>query len=182
MDHRRTVGRRAFVPPVWLIVVALIAIVVGAAGLGWLAWDATQGSDPESVASASESASATPTPAATSSEPTTAAPTTVAPPPSAEPEPVADRSPGVSILNGSGVNGLAGDAADLLGDLGWDDLRTGDTRGTYPENTVYYPPQLEAQAQTLAQDLGITRIRPSVDGMRDDRLTAVLISRPSSLS
>ncbi|MDF1704213.1 MAG: LytR C-terminal domain-containing protein [Aeromicrobium sp.] len=182
MDHRRTVGRRAFVPPVWLIVVALVAIVVGAAGLGWLAWDATRGSDPESVASASESASATPTPAATSSAPTTAAPTTVAPPPSAEPEPVADRSPGVSILNGSGVNGLAGDAADLLGDLGWDDLRTGDTRGTYPENTVYYPPQLEAQAQTLAQDLGITRIRPSVDGMRDDRLTAVLISRPSSLS
>ena len=86
------------------------------------------------------------------------------------------------VLNGTGINGLASQAADRLGQLGWPDLRTGDTGGTYPENTVYFPPQLEAQAQTLAQDLGIARVRPSVDGMRDDRLTVVLISRPSSLS
>lgn len=180
MDHRRTVSRRAFVPPVWLIVVALVAVVVGAAGIGWLAWDATRSSDPAPVASATESTSAEPTPEATTAEPTTPAPTTEAPPP--PPEPAVDRTPGVSVLNGTGINGLASEAADLLGDLGWPDLRTGDTGGSYPENTVYFPPQLQAQAETLAQDLGITRVRPSVDGMRDDRLTAVLISRPSSLS
>ena len=177
MDHRRTVSRRAFVPPVWLIVVALVAVVVGAAGIGWLAWDATRDADPAPVASSAGTTEPTPEPS--TAAPTTAAPTTVAPPP---PEPVVDRSPGVSVLNGTGIDGLASEAADLLGDRGWPDLRTGDTGGSYPENTVYYPPQLQAQAQTLAQDLGITRIRPSVDGMRDDRLTAVLISRPSSLS
>ena len=180
MDHRRTVSRRAFVPPVWLIVTALVAVVVGAAGIGWLAWDATRDSDPTPAASATESASEEPTPEPTTAEPTTPAPTTQAPPPPTEP--AVDRSPGVSVLNGTGINGLASQAAERLGDLGWPDLRTGDTGGTYPENTVYFPPQLEAQAQTLAQDLGITRVRPSVDGMRDDRLTAVLISRPSSLS
>lgn len=178
MDHRRTVSRRAFVPPVWLIVVALVAVVVGAAGIGWLAWDSTRAADPQPAASSA--ATSEPTPEPTTPAPTTAAPTTAAPLPS--PEPTVDRTPGVSVLNGTSIDGLASEAADLLGDLGWPDLRTGDTRGSYPENTVYFPPQLEAQAQTLAQDLGITRIRPSVDGMRDDRLTAVLISRPSSLS
>ena len=178
MDHRRTVSRRAFVPPVWLIGVALVAVVVGAAGLGWLAWDATRGSDPASAASSASTSEPTPEPSTPA--PTTAAPTTEAPPP--PPEPTVDRTPGVSVLNGTSIDGLASEASDLLGDLGWPDLRTGDTAGSYPENTVYFPPQLEAQAQTLAQDLGITRIRPSVDGMRDDRLTAVLISRPSSLS
>lgn len=178
MDHRRTVSRRAFVPPVWLIVVALVAVVVGAAGIGWLAWDATRDSD--SQPAASSAGTTEPTPEPTTAAPTTATPTTEVPPP--PPEPVVDRSPGVSILNGTSIDGLASEASDFLGDLGWPDLRTGDTAGSYPENTVYFPPQLEAQAQTLAQDLGITRIRPSVDGMRDDRLTAVLISRPSSLS
>ncbi|MEG9227093.1 LytR C-terminal domain-containing protein [Aeromicrobium sp. Sec7.5] len=178
MDHRRTVSRRAFVPPVWLIVAALVAVVVGAAGIGWLAWDATRGSDPGPVASSGSTTEPTPEP--TTAAPTTAAPTTEPPPP--PPEPVVDRSPGVSVLNGTSIDGLASEASNLLGDLGWPDLRTGDTGGRYPENTVYFPPQLEAQAQTLAQDLGITRIRPSVDGMRDDRLTAVLITRPSSLS
>ncbi len=178
MDHRRTVGRRAFVPPVWLIVVALVAVVVGAAGIGWLAWDATR--DPDAAPVASSPSTTEPTPEPSTAAPTTPAPTTEAPPP--PPTPAVDRSPGVSILNGTSIDGLASEASDLLGDLGWPDLRTGDTAGSYPENTVYFPPQLEAQAQTLAQDLGITRIRPSVDGMRDDRLTAVLISRPSSLS
>lgn len=180
MDHRRTVGRRAFVPPVWLIVVALGAVVVGAAGIGWLAWDSTRDAGSEPVASSASTTEPAPEPSTVA--PTTAAPTTDAPPPSPSPEPTADRTPGVSVLNGTSINGLASQAADKLGDLGWGDLRTGDTGGSYPENTVYFPPQLEAQAQTLAQDLGITRIRPSVDGMRDDRLTAVLISRPSSLS
>ncbi len=180
MDHRRTVSRRAFVPPVWLIVVALVAVVVGAAGIGWLAWDSTRDAGPEPVASSAGTTEPTPEPSTVA--PTTAAPTTEPPPPSPSPEPTVDRSPGVSVLNGTSIDGLASQAADKLGDLGWGDLRTGDTGGSYPENTVYFPPQLEAQAQTLAQDLGITRIRPSVDGMRDDRLTAVLISRPSSLS
>ncbi len=179
MDHRRTVSRRAYVPPVWLIVVALVAVVVGAAGIGWLAWDATRDADPDPVASSAGTTE--PTPAPSTPAPSTPAPTTEAPPPP-PPTPVVDRSPGVSVLNGTGIDGLASKAADLLGDRGWPDLRTGDTGGSYPENTVYFPPQLEAQAQTLAEDLGITRIRPSVDGMRDDRLTVVLISRPSSLS
>jgi hypothetical protein len=183
VDHRRTITRRAFVPPVWLIVLALGAVVVGAAAVGWLAWDETRGDDP--VAQPSATATTEPSPEPTADEPSPEPSETVPPAPLPEPTPTtpaADRGPGVSILNGTSINGLAAEASSFLGDLGWGDIRTGDTGGSYPENTVYYPPQLESQAQTLAADLGITRIRPAVDGMRDDRLTAVLVSRPSSLS
>ncbi|WP_229054852.1 LytR C-terminal domain-containing protein [Aeromicrobium sp. Leaf350] len=180
MDHRRTVSRRAFVPPVWLIMVAVVAAVAGAATIGWFAWDSTRDDDPAASASSSPTTSE-PTEESPEPEPTPV-PTTPVPEPPAPTQPAVDRTPGVSILNGTGIDGLASEASDFLSDAGWADRRTGDTAGSYPENTVYYPPQFEAQAQTLAQDLGITRVRPSVDGMRDDRLTAVLISRPSSLS
>ncbi|GAA1740119.1 LytR C-terminal domain-containing protein [Aeromicrobium alkaliterrae] len=181
MDHRRTVARRAFVPPVWLIMVALVAIVAGTATIGWFAWDSTRDDDTTAEPSASATATTDPAPSATTPAPEPE-PTTEAPPPPAPTEPVVDRGPGVSILNGTGIDGLASEASAFLGDAGWSDRRTGDTRGSYPENTVYYPSQFEAQAQTLAQDLGITRVRPRVDGIRDDRLTVVLVSRPSSLS
>jgi len=182
VDHRRTITRRAFVPPVWLIVLALGAVVVGAAAVGWLAWDATRGDDPTAQPSASGTTEPAPAPT-TTTEPAPEPSETVAPTPEPAPTtPAADRGPGVSILNGTSINGLAAEASSFLGDLGWADIRTGDTGGSYPENTVYYPPALQAQAQTLAADLGIARVRPAVDGMRDDRLTVVLVSRPSSLS
>ncbi len=182
MDHRRTISRRAFVPPVWLIVLAVVAVIAGTAGLGWYAFDATRdpGPEPQATASAEPSASASETTAPTPDPTPTPEPTTAAPP--APTEAPADRAPGVSVLNGTGTDGLAAEASDFLSSKGWADRRTGDTGGSYPENTVYYPPQFEAQAQTLAQDLGVTRVRPRVDGMRGDWLTVVLVSRPSSLS
>ncbi len=178
MDHRRTVGRRAFVPPVWLITVAVAAVVAGIIGIGWLAIDQTRGTEaaPEPSPSPSPTASASP------AEPSpTPEPTEVTPSPTPSPEPVVDRSPGVSILNGTSIQGLAATAGDHLQGLGWDDIRTGDTGGTYPENTVYFPAQFEEQAATLAADLGITRVVPRFEGLRTDRLTVVLVDRPSSL-
>ena len=43
-----------------------------------------------------------------------------------------------------------------------------------PAPTVYYGPRLEAAAKLLGQDLGIRRIRPSVDPMKPDRITVIL--------
>ena len=39
---------------------------------------------------------------------------------------------------------------------------------------MYYPPGLQAQAELLAKDVGIDRIRPAVAPMRTDRLTIIL--------
>ena len=55
----------------------------------------------------------------------------------------------------------------------------GNWRGNVPETTVYYPDGKSAQATRLARDLGADRIRPRVSGMRTDRLTVILNSRPT---
>ena len=54
--------------------------------------------------------------------------------------------------------------------------RRAPTTGTAPSppSTVYYPPRLEAAAELLALDLGISRRQPAVDPMRLDRLTVIL--------
>jgi hypothetical protein len=50
----------------------------------------------------------------------------------------------------------------------------GNWTGSIPANTVYYPPGLQSQAERLAKDVGIGRVRPSVSPMRSDRLTIIL--------
>lgn len=189
MNHRRTVGRRAFVPPVWLIWLTVAAAIVGTAGLGALAYD-RYAADGANSSTAADSAPAEPVPTASptpSTEPVEPAPVEPAPTPTASPSPTADASDairaatGVSVLNNTGRQGLAGSYAADVEDLGWADVKVGNWRGNVGGNTVYYPADLEDQARLLASDLGIDRLRPIVDGMRSDRLTVILVDPASSV-
>jgi hypothetical protein len=91
------------------------------------------------------------------------------------PAPVVRRSDTyVVVFNNSGVTGLAGATAARLSGAGWKVVGSDNWYGTIPENTVYFPERLRAQGRLLAKDLGIARVRPSIDPMQMDRLTVIL--------
>lgn len=159
--------------PVLLVVVAVVALVVGAMTLlGGNGPDvATRVSEPTGTSTetagspTSEGGTTTPgTPAPTATDaptdaqtgtPTDAQPEPEPEPPTEEPAPV-DRSVGVRVLNGTTTAGLAGGAAEVLGADGWtvtevDNYRAGPT----PPTTVYYADEtLAATAEALADALG----------------------------
>lgn len=159
--------------PVLLVVVAVVALVVGAMTLlGGNGPDvATRVSEPTGTSTetagspTSEGGTTTPgTPAPTVTDaptdaqtgtPTDAQPEPEPEPPTEEPAPV-DRSVGVRVLNGTTTAGLAGGAAEVLGADGWtvtevDNYRAGPT----PPTTVYYADEtLAATAEALADALG----------------------------
>ena len=169
MDHRRTPPGKAYVPASWFIVLTIM-LCIGAAGwLGWLFVD----NDPETPAAGPTTSAPSKTASPT---PTETAETTPSPTPTTEtPEtPEADRTAGVSVLNNTTIQGLATTYSAKVRSAGWTDVRVGNWRGSIAGNTVYFPPQLEQQAKLLGDDLGISRILPSIAGMRTDRLTIIL--------
>ena len=181
MNHRRTVSRRAFVPPVWLVGLTVVAILGGLGWLGWYAVDLVRDNDTTST-SGTPSPSPSPSPEPSPTPEPTGAPTPgPTPEPTLEPTPApVSRTAGVSVLNNTGIGGLAAQVAGRVQDAGWTDVRTGNWRGQISQNTVYYPPGLQDAAQTLAADLGISRVAPAVANMRADRLTVIVVERPSS--
>jgi hypothetical protein len=80
----------------------------------------------------------------------------------------------VVVFNNSNVKGLAGKTATRAQRVGWNVVATDNWYGTVDTSTVYYPPRLKAAGTLLAQDLGITRVKPAIDPMRTDRLTVIL--------
>lgn len=85
-----------------------------------------------------------------------------------EPEPTADPdlATDVIILNSTGTSGLAGRARDVLRDVGWTSVVTGNYSGTLPGSTVFYAEDddvLEASARAVAEELGIDRIELDAD-------------------
>lgn len=171
--HRKNVPpRKGYVPSSWFIVLTAM-IVVGAAGwLGWLLLD--DGSTPADTASPAATSPAATTP--TKATPTKATPTTKSPKPSptTTPAPGAGRDALVSVLNNSGVQGAAKAFSAKVAGAGWTLGGIGNWTGSIGANTVYYPSGLQDQAQLLADDVGIGRVRPSVAPMRMDRLTVIL--------
>jgi hypothetical protein len=115
---------------------------------------------------------------------------TPAPTPTAEPSPSPSEQPRqqrrrtpppveraevvVEVYNNSGISGLAGTTADSASAAGWQVVGSDNWVGTIPSSTVYFPPRLQREADTLARDLGITRTMPAVAPMRFDRLTVIL--------
>ena len=169
--HRKNVpAPEAYVPSSWFIVLTVL-VVIGAGGwLGWLIVD----DDPAPADTVSQAAT---TPAASPSAPAGSAQPEASPSPD-EPEaseaPAAQRSAPVSVLNNSGVVGAARTFSAKVTSAGWRLGGIGNWTGSIPANTVYYPPALQAQAELLAADVGIERVRPSVSPMRTDRLTIIL--------
>ncbi len=166
------------------------AIAVVLAGLGISGWFGS-GSTTGAPAASQRSLLSTPPPtASTPSKPSTAtpspthSPTAPASPPvrSAKPSPVVVAPPVVHaptvVLNETPIHGLAASVAARLRAKHWVVTGVGNWRGNIGATTVYYPPGMEAAARSLAYDLGVDRIRPSVGGMLTDRLSVVLTSNP----
>ena len=80
----------------------------------------------------------------------------------------------VVVFNNSGITGLAGRTSKRLAGAGWDVVGSDNWYGTIPASTVYYPEKLESEAQLLAKDLGIERLKQAIDPMQMDRLTVIL--------
>ena len=80
----------------------------------------------------------------------------------------------VEVYNNSGISGLAGRTSARASGAGWQVVGSDNWYGTIPASTVYYPARLQAQAQLLAKDLGIGRVKPAIAPMRFDRLTVIL--------
>lgn len=169
MDHRRTPPGKAYVPASWFIVLTIM-LCIGAAGwLGWLFVDNDSDTPAAGPTTSAPTTSSSPQP--TETTPTTES--TPSPTPTTE-TPAAERNAGVSVLNNTTIQGLATTYSAKVKNAGWTDVRVGNWRGSIAGNTVYFPPQLEAQGKVLGADLGITRILPSIAGMRTDRLTIIL--------
>lgn len=94
-----------------------------------------------------------------------------------QPAPTA-RTAAVDVYNNSPVTGLAAQTSAALRGLGWTVGNEDNWYGDISENTVYYPAALADQAERLADDLGIARVRPAVSPMSFDRLTLILTSTP----
>ncbi|MBA2446090.1 MAG: LytR C-terminal domain-containing protein [Nocardioidaceae bacterium] len=82
----------------------------------------------------------------------------------------------VEVYNNSGITGLGADKAALLQGSGWNVAATDNWYGSIPENTVYYPEDLRADAAKLAKTLGVDRLQPAVSPMAFDRLTVIFTS------
>lgn len=82
----------------------------------------------------------------------------------------------VEVYNNSGITGLGADKAALLQGSGWSVAATDNWYGSIPENTVYYPYALRADAAKLAKTLGVERLQPAVSPMAFDRLTVIFTS------
>lgn len=99
-------------------------------------------------------------------------------PPAAEttPEPPsADKSINVSVLNASGINGLAAKTKDKMAADGFTKVSAENFQGTKPSvNTIYYPSDREAEAREVQRVLNIDMIVPK-DGL--DKIQVVLVGR-----
>jgi hypothetical protein len=80
----------------------------------------------------------------------------------------------VEVFNNSGISGLAGSTAARAQGAGWQVVGSDNWYGTIDTSTVYYPDGLRRQADLLAEDLGISRVKPIFAPMGGDRLTVIL--------
>ncbi len=84
------------------------------------------------------------------------------------------RTASVDVYNNTAVTGLAAQTAERVRGLGWTVVAESNWTGSIPETTVYYPAALAEQAKLLADDLGVSRVRPAVSPMSFERLTLIL--------
>lgn len=96
-----------------------------------------------------------PAPAATSEAPAPAAETTTAE--------AIDHSVTVDLYNAASDSSTVDSAESKIKELGYTDVQKSDNDAKYTESFVYYPYGYEAQAQEIADKLGISSIQPSAN-------------------
>lgn len=167
MEHRKTPARKALTLPGWIIVLSALVCVGAASYYVILVVDGS---------TTTASVKPTITPVATVPTAPAPAPTRQTSPPPSGKIPLAPvaRDILVGVYNNTGTAGLARSAAAKAQSAGWTVSGVGNWRGVISETTVYYPTGFEQQAQTLARDLGVGRVRPLVSPMRSDRLSLIL--------
>ncbi|MBC7595960.1 MAG: LytR C-terminal domain-containing protein [Kineosporiaceae bacterium] len=169
MDHRKTPARKVLTLPGWIIILSALVCLGAASYYAVLVVNDNNGT---TSAKPAANAATTVPPTATP----TSAPTTRTTPQQAEETtaaPVA-RDIAVGVFNNTGTAGLAQSAAAKVLAAGWKVATVSNWRGVISETTVYYPPGFEEQAQTLARDLDVGRVKPLVLPMRSDRLSLIL--------
>ncbi|MGZ5369068.1 LytR C-terminal domain-containing protein [Aeromicrobium sp.] len=173
MDHRKAPASKALTLPLWIIVLSALICLGAASYLGVvLLRDNSSGSSAKPTRTqATVASTTTPTTETTTPEPTETTRPTPKPKPTAAP---VQRNIPVGVFNNTSTTGLARTVAARVRAAGWTVDGTGNWRGSIPQTTVYYPPGFQTQAQTLANDLDLSRVRPSVAPMQTDRLTLIL--------
>lgn len=172
MDHRKTPARKALTLPGWIIILSAL-VCLGAASYYAVLVVNDNANDNKGTTSAERAVDAATTGPTTAPTP---APTTQTTPPQSEETtaaPVARDIP-VGVYNNTGTAGLAQSTAAKVLAAGWKVATVSNWRGVISETTVYYPPGSEEQAQTLARDLDVGRVKPLVSPMRSDRLSLIL--------
>ncbi|HPU13561.1 MAG TPA: LytR C-terminal domain-containing protein [Aeromicrobium sp.] len=86
------------------------------------------------------------------------------------------RSTSVLVFNQIGIRGLAAQVSAQAQKAGWTIAGTGDWRGSVPQDTVYFPPGKQAEAELLGADLSINRFMPAVENISKTQLTVILAS------
>ena len=162
---------RAFTARSWTLLASIVVVVAA-----MLVFFITGSPDPDPAAAQPVATKATPTsePQARQAEQPEAETREPRKPRKPRPERPAKPSAYVEVFNNSGITGLADQTAGQLSGAGWKVVGTDNWYGDIPATTVYYPSRLEEQASLLADEVGATRIRPSVEPMRFDRLTLIL--------
>jgi len=156
----RTRDEQGAAAPSFVVVLSVVAVAM--AGIALIAkHDSGSGLEPVAAPETTSSATAKVT-------------TSVSPRVSVAPKPVQRNEVNVEVYNTSSIKKLAARTAADAATLGWQVLGTDNWPGSVPAPTVYYGPRLEEAAKLLGKDLGIRRIRPSVDPMKPDRLTVIL--------
>lgn len=174
--------------PWWHGFLPFVIVIIAAPLLAW-AMLLLIGSHPSTANDAANKPqmSQTPNTAATPSPSETEKPTesvepseepTQSTPPAAEKTtepPTADKSINVSVLNASGINGLAAKIKDKVAADGFTKVSADNFQGTKPAvNTIYYPSDREAEAREVQRVLNIDMIVPK-DGL--DKIQVVLVGR-----
>ena len=158
--------------PGWFLTLTAGACVAGLIGLGWVAFVAP---DPD-TSPVSAPVTSTPTPSPT---PTPTPSSTPTPTPKPKPKPTVSRDGiQVSVLNATRTVGLAKKVSTRVTAAGWSVAGVGNWRYGAGQTAVHFPVGRQAEAQLLAQDLGVDAVLPAVSGMRSDRLTVLLLGLP----
>ncbi len=176
---------RSIVAPLLIFVIVGGLLGYGVAVYLWRA-QGNEGVPPlDSIPQTTITATASPTPDATVSPSVTASPsTTPSPTPTVEP---VQLGVSVSVLNGAGIAGIAGDNQAELEAAGFTAVTAGNLTGAKPpSNTVTYSDAaLETTAARVAEVLGISNVERGVpvDGditVPDGGIAVVLVTDPAA--
>lgn len=178
------VGMHRPEPSRWKNVIPFLVILVAVPVLAWALsqfltsnTDADQSAGANTVATGPQSAPGAPAPQEPQSEPQSAS-TGEEPAPAEQPqsEPPTQAAAVnfnvvVEVLNGTGVQGLAGEKADALKAAGFQGVTAANADGWVNQiSTVYYQdPQVEGSAKEIARILGIetVSVEPQLGGNAD---------------